>query len=144
MNTVKPLYRRAAYGVVSAVLLILGAIGIITAEQLDTWLQVAYQIAVLVGGGSLAVATAKTKAGSDDPATQDDIIRAYSAATPAATAYWAEPAAPAPLSPEERQEGLGSVNRAEVETTGPSSSGLEPEHDFAAAAAEAYKATEAR
>lgn len=142
MNTPNALYRRAAYGVVSAVLLILGAIGIITAEQLDTWLGVAYQIGIIVGGGSLAVATAKTKPGSDDPATQADIIRAYSAATPASAAYWAEPAAQAPLGPEERQEGLGSG--MEAQTTGPSPDELEPENNFAAAAAEAYKATEAR
>lgn len=142
MNNSNPLYRRAAYGVVSAVLLVLGAIGIITAEQLDTWLGVAYQIGIIVGGGSLGMAAAKTKAGSDDPATQEDIIRAYSAATTSSVAYRAEPEAQAPLGPEERQEGPGSG--IEAATTGPSLSGLEPEHDFAAAAAEAYKATEAR
>lgn len=80
-----PAYRRAGYFVVAAVLAILAAVGVITETQYDSWTGAIEDLLPVLGTVALAVAGAKTHAGSDDPTTREDVLLAAQAGYPAAT-----------------------------------------------------------
>src|SRR5699024_5743477 len=76
----QPAVRRAAYFVVAAVLAVLVAVGLVSAEQYASWPELAERFLPLLGTIALTVAGATTHEGSDDKTTREDLQVAYQAA----------------------------------------------------------------
>lgn len=106
MRNLTPAYRRAAYFIVAGILAVLVAAGLITEAQYDSWTAIVEQLLPILGSVALTVAGAKTKHGSDDPTTREDVDATYQAAQPVTTE-------PAPLTVAEAEAALAEARAAQ-------------------------------